>query len=371
MEFTMQTEELTKGLYRALGIVEKKTSMPILSNVLFEATADGTVFITATDLEIGMIGEHDAEVKDVGAVTVSAKCVYDIVKSLPDGSVTIKRLPNQWVEIRPDVEGRDIEYKILGMSADDFHEVPGLSDADMFDVNSGMLKTMIDKVSYAIATDEVRGNLNGVLLEFVGKGVFRMVATDGHRLSMVDCGMCDKDVKFGDSVVIPRKGLMEMKRLLDSESGGCQIGVVGNSFIFKMDGVSVVMQLLDGKFPDYSQVVPKEHEIKVSVDRKALMDSLKRVSILSAGSVVSVVIENGRLTLIGKDVDLGEAREDIGIDDDKCAVSVGYNAKYVIDVLSAMDSECVELSMVDNLSPGVIKAVGDEDYTCVVMPMRL
>ena len=375
MEFSIQTEELTKGLYRAQGIVEKKTAMPILSNVLFESSAEGKVSITATDLEVGVTGEHPAEVKTSGSITISARHLYEIVRSLPKGMVKIKRLPNNWAEVKSDVKDRNIEYKMLGMAPEDFQALPELNRAKMFTVNSAALKELIDKTSYAVSNDETRYNLNGAFLESVGEGIFRMVATDGHRLSMLDAGLSDNpsEVEFEKGVSIPRKGLMEIKRLLESEEGSCRMGLDGNNLIFKINSVSVVMRLLDGQFPEYRHVVPDKQKIKLSVDRKQLMDSLRRISILSSDRTLGVkmVIDGDRLVITTSNPDLGEAKEDIVIDKTDFKITVGFNARYMIDALSAIGSDRVDLSMEDDLSPGVFRPASDEKYTCVVMPMRI
>ncbi len=375
MEFSIQTEELTKGLYRAQGIVEKKTSMPILSNVLFEASDDGKVSITATDLEVGMSCEHPAEVKKSGSITISARHLYEIVRSLPKGKVTIRKLPNNWAEVRSELEDRNIEYKMLGMAPEDFQSLPELTRVKMFTVGFSELKEMIEKTSYAVSNDETRYNLNGAFLEYVGNGIFRMVATDGHRLSMLEAKLSENpsEVEFEKGVIIPRKGLLEIKRLLDSEEGLCHMGMDSNNLLFKMENVTVVMRLLDGQFPEYRHVVPDKQNINLRIDRKQLMDSLRRISIIASDRTfgVKLVINKNLLVVTTSNPDLGEAKEDIKIEKNEFEITVGFNARYLIDALTAIDSEDVELSLEDDLSPGVLRPLGDESYTCVVMPMRI
>jgi DNA polymerase-3 subunit beta len=375
MEFSIQTEELTKGLYRAQGIVEKKTAMPILSNVLFEATADGTVAITATDLEVGMTGEHPAEVASAGSITISARHLYDIVRSLPKGKVTVKKLPNNWAEVKSDAVGRNIEYKMLGMAPEDFQALPELTKSKLFDVDAAALREMIEKTSYAVSNDETRYNLNGAYLESVGDGIFRMVATDGHRLSMLDAKLAatPADVVFDEGVIIPKKGLLEIKRLIEAEEGTCRMGLDGNNLVFKMDNVTVVMRLLDGQFPEYRHVVPDKQKIHVGLDRKQFTESLRRISILSSDRTqgVKLVLKKSRLQVTTSNPDLGEAKEDIEVENSGGEITVGFNARYLIDALSAIDSERIDLNLEDDLSPGVLRPAEDERYTCVVMPMRI
>ncbi len=375
MEFSIQTDELTKGLYRAQGIVEKKTAMPILSNVLFEASADNKVSITATDLEVGVTGEHQAEVAKSGSITISARHLYDIVRSLPKGKVTIKKLPNNWAEVHADANGRNIEYKMLGMAPEDFQALPDIAKAKMFGVEAGALKEMIDKTSYAVSNDETRYNLNGAFLESLGDGIFRMVATDGHRLSLLDSKLATDPgaVAFESGVIIPKKGLMEIKRLLEAEQGECQMGLDGSNLVFKMQTVTVVMRLLDGQFPEYRHVVPDKQKICVSLERKQLMDSLRRISILSSDRTlgVKIVLAQDRLQVTTSNPDLGEAKEDLSVENADAEITIGFNARYLIDALSAIDAERVDLTLEDDLSPGVLRPAEDERYTCVVMPMRI
>jgi DNA polymerase-3 subunit beta len=372
MEFTIPTSELTKGLYRAQGIVEKKTAMPILSNVLLEATK-GKVLITATDLEVGMTGEHRAKVTREGSITISARHFYEIVRNLPKDQeeVSVKKLDNNWAEVRC----FNVEYKLMGMAAEEFQGLPDISKASMFTVDSATFKDMIDKTIYAVSNDETRYNLNGSYLEKLDDEGFRMVATDGHRLSMIDAKLAEdpKKAKFTDGVIIPKKGLMEIKRLLESEDGGCSLGLDENNLVFKMDNVTVVMRLLEGQFPEYRQVVPEKQQINMEIDRKALIDSLRRVSILSSDRTLGlkVGLKKGMLRVNTSNPDLGEAREDIKIEYKGKEITVGFNARYLLDALAAIDTDLVGVSLEDDLSPGVFKPTGDQRYTCVVMPMRI
>lgn len=375
MEFTIDTEELTKGLYRAQGIVEKKTAMPILSNVLIDAYKDGKVMITATDLEVGVSGEHKADVLDPGSITISARHLYDIVRSLPKGKVKVKKLDNQWAKILSNIDGRKIEYKMMGMSPEDFQVLPDVSGVKLFKVDPVVLKSMIEKTSYAVSNDETRYNLNGAFLESLGDGEFRMVATDGHRLSMFDSSLCEKDESFSSEsgVIIPRKGLLEIKRLLDDVESECRMGLDGSNLIFKMDNVTVVMRLLDGKFPDYKHVIPAKQKIEISLERKKLMDSFRRISILSndRNLGIRIILNKNSLKITTSNPDLGEAVEELEIEGSDAEITIGFNTKYVIDALSSIDTEKVLISFEDDLSPCVIRPTSNEKYTCVVMPMRI
>lgn len=373
MEFSIFTEELSKGLYRAQGIVEKRTAMPILSNVLFEAR-DGKLQISATDLEIGMTGIHPAEVLTSGAITMSAKYLYDIVRSLPKGQITIKKLPNNWAEVRCSEGGRSIEYKMLGMSPDDFHALPDFSQISCQKVDFSTFRLMIEKTIYAISSDETRYNLNGAFLEPIEGGRYRMVATDGHRLSMFDGALCAGPIPaFDRGVIIPKKGLLEVRRLLESEVDEAEFGIQGTNLVFRTNAFTVIMRLLDGQFPDYRQVLPSDQQITLRFHRKQLIESLRRISILSSDRTLGIRIElgKGRMSITTQNPDLGEAREDLPIEYEGANLVIGFNARYLIDALSNIDSELVQISLDDDISPAVVKPTDDDRLTCVVMPMRI
>lgn len=369
MEFVIDSDSLAKGLYRAQGIVERRTAMPILSNVLFETGGD-YVKLTATDLEVGMTCQHPAEIRQSGSLSVNARYLYEIVRGLKNQPVSIKKLENNWVQVTCGSN----EYKLLGMAAEDFQQLPDISDVELVEVEGEDLRQMIEKTSFAVSTDEARYNLNGSFLEKID-GKYRMTATDGHRLAMVEKGMARESSgpALKDGILIPRKGLVEMRRILESEEGIVKIGHQGNNFVFFQAEVMVVMRLLEGQFPDYRQVVPGEQKVKVTLSRKELMDSLRRVSVFSANKNLGlkIIIGDNRLLVTSSNPDKGEAREKIDVEYGGDELTVGFNAKYLIDALSAMSEEEVRVSLEDDTSPGVFKPVGDDSYTCIIMPMRI
>lgn len=277
MEFRIAADELKKALHRAQGIVERKATMPILSNVLVNATKTG-VTVTAFDLDIGIVSDHPAEVMKPGAITVSAKTLFDIVSLIPDAHLTIKKLPNNYAEITSGAA----HYKIVGMAPEEFPKLPKEDATNLVKLTGNTLLEMIKKSQYAISNDETRYILNGVYFEPREGNRVRMVATDGHRLALVEREMSG-DFKLKAGVIIPRKGLFELKRLLDeAPDAECQLGFAENSALFKKPGLSMVMRLIDGQFPEYQRVIPKEGEKQVMVKRTQFFDALKRISLLSA-----------------------------------------------------------------------------------------
>ena len=368
MEFRIAADELKKALHRAQGIVERKTTMPILANVLVNATKQG-VTVTAFDLDIGIVSEHPAEVMKTGAVTLSARYVFDIVQNLPDAQLTVKKLPNNYAEITSGAA----HYKIVGMAPEEFPRLPKEENATLVKVSGPTLLEMIRKTQFAISTDETRYILNGVFFEPRDGGKVRMVATDGHRLSLIERAL-GESFKLKGGVIIPRKGLLELKRLLDeAPEAECSLGFAENSAIFKKSGLSMVMRLIDGQFPEYQRVIPKEGEKQVKVNRLRLLESLKRIALLSAdkSNAVKLSIGDGLLRVTANNPDLGEAKDDVEVAYKGAALTVGFNARYLMDVLGVLETDELTLELGDEHSPGVIHAPGDKAYTAVVMPMRV
>lgn len=368
MEFRIAADELKKALHRAQGIVERKATMPILSNVLVTATKTG-VTVTAFDLDIGIVSEHPAEVSKPGAVTVSAKTLFDIINLIPDANVTIKKLANNYAELTSGAA----HYKIVGMAPEEFPKLPKEDASNLVKLTGAAILEMIKKTSYAISNDETRYILNGVFFEPRGEGKVRMVATDGHRLALVERELAG-DFKLKSGVIIPRKGLFELKRLLDeAPDAEVQLGFAENSALFKKPGLTMVMRLIDGQFPEYQRVIPKEGEKQVMVKRSQYYDALKRIALLSAdkSSAVKLSLSENLLRITANNPELGEAKDDIEVAYRGPSLTIGFNARYILDVLSALETDEVTLELGDEHSPGVVHAPGDKSYTAVVMPMRV
>lgn len=368
MEFRIAADELRKALHRAQGIVERKTTMPILANVLVNATKNG-VTVTAFDLDIGIVSEHPAEVLKPGAVTLSAKYVFDIVQNLPEPQLTIKKLPNNYAEI----SSGSAHYKIVGMAPEEYPRLPKEENAPLVKISGTTLLEMIKKTSFAISSDETRYILNGVYFEPRDGGKLRMVATDGHRLALIEREL-PGDFKLKSGVIIPRKGLFELKRLLEeAPEAECSLGFAENSALFKKPGLSMVMRLIDGQFPEYQRVIPKEGERHVTLPRARLAEGLKRICLLSAdkSNAVKLSVAEGQLRITANNPDLGEAKDDIEVPYKGTPLTVGFNARYLVDVLSVTDTDEVTLELGDEHSPGVLHGPNDKSYTAVVMPMRV
>lgn len=368
MEFRIAADELKKALYRAQGIVERKTTMPILSNVLLVAGKTG-LQVTAFDLDIGLVSEHPAEVTKPGAVTVSAKYLFDIAQNLPESHVTLKKLANHHVELT----SGSAQFKLVGMSPEEYPKLPKEESAGLTEVSGATLLEMIRKTSFAISTDETRYILNGVYFEPYEQGRVRMVATDGHRLCLADRPLAG-DFKLKGGVILPRKGLFELKRLLDEAPDATwQLGFAQSSALLKKEGSTLVMRLIDGQFPEYQRVIPKESARQVSVPRLRFLEGLKRIALLSAdkSNAVKLTLADGVLRITAQNPDLGEAKDELPVNQTGAEFTIGFNARYLVDVLTAIESDDVRFELADEHSPGVLHAPDDRSYLAVVMPMRV
>lgn len=370
MEFRITTHELLKGLSRIQAIVEKRNTMPILANTLVEAEGD-KVHISATDLEIGIRGTYNATVTRKGSVTVSARKLYEIARELPDEPITIGTQENNYVTL----SCAKINFKLVGLPPEEYPGLPKGEEKSLAQIEGATLHEMIEKTLYAVSTDETRYNLNGLYLETnPAEGLLRMAATDGHRLALVDRKLEGVDLsKFDKGVIVPKKGILELKRLLEEDDEPVKIGFRKGHAVVKKKDVLLVNRLIDGAFPDYQQVIPKDLPLTLTVSREPILASLKRVSVLATERSRSVKLELGGnlLVISSANPDLGEAREEIEVDYSGDALAIGFNARYLLEAVASMEAKEVRLSFNDELSPGMVRPAADDASIAIVMPMRI
>jgi len=371
MKLKIKKDEILKGLQRIQGVVEKKNTMPILSNMLLIADDSG-VEIVATDLEIGLRGRYAAEVEKPGAVTVSAKKMFEIVRELPAEDILIKVEENNWVKI----QSGHSQFKLVGLPKDEYPALPDVAEEGMIVIEGDTLRDMIKKTLYAVGENDARYVLNGLFVHMTQTKAglnIRMVGTDGHRLSMID-RVVDATHKE-ESVIIPKKAMVELRRLLEEDAPKTEfrLGFSKNHALFKRDSLVMVSKLIDGNYPNYLQVVPAKSTKKITVSKDVFTHAVKRVSILSKEktNAVKLQLEKDRLILSTNNPEVGEATEELSVDYKGEAIAIGFNSRYIMDVLTAMDRENISLELSDALSPCLISEEGDEHYKCVVMPMRV
>jgi DNA polymerase-3 subunit beta len=370
MEFTIERDELLQGLYLTQGIVERRTTIPILANVLLESTGDG-ISIAATDQEVGVRRRCEAKVKKKGSLTAGARKLYEIVRECPAGPMIVHSLENNWIE----VSAGKSRFKIVGLDPKEFPAMPAPTqerDEQTITVPCAMLREMIERTVFAVSSDETRMNLSGIFLERPEKGKIRVVATDGHRLSMITRVV--ENGAAGSGVIIPRKGIAEISKVIESGEEPVTITVQGGVAHATRGQVELSMRLVEGEFPDYKQVIPQKSERRMLVGVEPFLAALRRVSIVSSERTrgVKLQVESGKLEMSSINPDVGEASEELTVEYDAAPLSIGFNAKYFIDALTVLPASGeIEVGFNDEVSPGILRYEGDADYLYVVMPMRL
>lgn len=370
MKMTLKTAELTKALYRVQGIADKKSTMPILAHVLLNATREGLV-VSATDMDVGLSGTYEAEITEPGAVAVQAKQLYEIVKSLGGETVALEKQENNWVELRSSAS----RFRLVGMTADEFPALPTHAQTKTFAIPATDLARLIDRTLFCVSTDDNRHNLSGVYCESPKSNLLRLVATDGHRLALAEHHF-ETEIPIDRGVIVPRKGFQELKRVLaDTGEGGStvELGFSGTSGVLRAGSVMLSTRLVEGQFPDYQQVIPKPGDKTAYLGRHGFAEALRRVSLLSQGRAhgVRLRFEAGKVELVAEDPELGEAHEELAVEYRGEPLAIGFNARYLLDVLVLIDEDEVAFELADDLSPGVLKPRKDSGFLAVVMPMRI
>jgi DNA polymerase-3 subunit beta len=369
MEILVRRNDLVKELQLVQGIVERKNSIPILSNVLVEARS-GEVRISATDLDVSLRCGCAAQVVEEGAVTLGAKKLYEVVRSLPESELSLKVEGDAWTRIKC----ARVDFKMAGLPPEDFPSLPEGKGGRPVDLPASLLRGLIQRTSFAITAEDARYYLAGALLVIEKEGA-SMVATDGHRLAWA---RKQGDLKVGDPirVLVPRKAITELPRLVedigDEEPVSYQQG--DGHITFTAGGRTLASKMVEAQFPAFEKVIAVTGDKKVRVGREVLQSAIRRVSILSAerGRAVRLSLEEGRLEVNASSPELGEAREALTVEYGGDGVEIGFNAQYLLDFLGVVGTEEVALEVRDAESQGLLRPVGEDggDYRYVVMPMR-
>lgn len=367
MNIEIEKKDLLQLIGKTQNIVEKRNTMPVLVNVLLEADQK-KLKVFATDLEVSLTDEVTAQVNQSGKVAVSAKNLFEIAKKLSDGPIQLTKKENNWLQIK---QGKYVS-KIIGVSSEDYPVFPAYNPQSFNKIEAQTLKEMIDKTIYSVSSDETRYHLNGVFFE-ISKNGLRMVATDGHRMSLINKKIESIDTPILQGVIIPRKGLYEIKKILEGHQGTVEVAIEGSQFIMKSESAVLMIRLIEGKYPNYQQFIPAKLPLKLNLPRVIFLQSLERVALLAnqKSKAVQFIFSNGKMEISSQNPELGDAKEEIEVSYQGQDIKIGFNAKYITDVLMSMDHDIVDLELNDQLSPGLIKQHGDDEYTCVVMPMRI
>lgn len=376
MKLRIARDELLTGLQRVQGVVEKRNTMPILSNILLEAKPDG-VDIIATDLELGMRGFYKATVKEPGSITLSARKLYEILKELPSGEIELTVGANNWATIQ---SGKS-QFKVVGLPSTEYPALPVIEREGLTPLAGAGLANLIRKTLFAVGDNDARYILNGLLITLNvsdKKTTLRLVGTDGHRLAVADqeiSGSAGKEGPKEIKAIIPKKAALEMRHLLEEGDGEPLIGFTKNLMIFRKSGLLLTSRLMEGTYPNYQQVIPKdkEQDKRVTVSKPELEGALRRVAVLSRDktNAIKVTFASGKITLFSSNPDFGEATEELPAQYKGELLTTGFNARYLLDVLGIVDGESVTMQMDAPLSPCLVREPGNNGFTCVVMPVKV
>lgn len=366
MKVSVEKDELQKKLSDIQNIVEKKNTMPILNHFLLTAEKRGA-YITATDLETAFKEPIKLGIAEEGRMCIPARKLFEIVKEM-DGEVNLESADTQWVKVK---SGKS-NFRLASLSADDFPVWPSLESTEEMEIDSSLLFEMIDKSIYAAGESDTRYVLNGLLFHVKPGGALIVVGTDGHRLALSERAIASTS-KEEKKMIVSRKSVAELRRFLSDEAKPVKVVVGKNHVLFKIDDIQFLTRLIEGTYPNYEQVIPTANEKILTVDRNLLTKSLRRVSIMSRerSNAVKVDINSSNMVISASNPDLGEASDEISASYSGDAMTMAFNARYVLDALNVMSSEKVILKLNEPLSPAMITEDGREDYKCVVMPMRL
>jgi len=365
MKFSAARESLLKPLQAVIGVVERRQTMPILSNVLLIVKGD-RLSVTATDLEVELVAEVEVAVESDGEITVSGRKLLDICRAVADGTEMKVSLGGEKLSVRA---GRS-KFNLATLPAAEFPVVDDIKAGQTITVGQAALGRLIEKTHFSMAQQDVRYYLNGMLLEAEGNHL-RAVATDGHRLALCQAVLDGADLDE-QQVIVPRKGVLELQRLMSGE-GGLDIELGANHIRIQLDGIRFTSKLIDGRFPEYQRVIPKESSNELKADRGALRSALQRTSILSNEKYrgIRLVIRDSGVMLQAHNPEQEEAEEELAVEYSGEDIEIGFNVNYLLDALGAVEGDDVTLSVQDSNSSCLIREPGNDDCTFVVMPMRL
>ena len=365
MKLSAGREALLKPLQAVMGVVERRQTMPILANVLLVAR-DGELSVTATDLEVELVASAAVDVEAVGEVTVPGRKLLDICRALQENAEIIISLGGDKLSIR---SGRS-KFSLTTLPASEFPTVEDINASKSMDIGQETLRRLIEKTHFAMAQQDVRYYLNGLLIE-TGKKHLRAVATDGHRLALCEVATEGADMPE-QQVIVPRKGVLELQRLLTGE-GAVTLELGDNHVRIQLDGNRLTSKLIDGRFPEYERVIPQETDNQLIADRGLLKGALQRTAILSNEKYrgIRLIIKGGGVVLQAHNPEQEEAEEEIEVSYSGEDIEIGFNVNYLLDALGAIESDEVSFSVVDGNSSCLLREPGNEDCKYVVMPMRL
>ena len=374
MELSLRKSDLLRELQLLQGIVERKSTIPILANVLIQAE-DGSVELLATDLEVGLRSHCPASISQKGSLTLPAKKLYEIVRALPETDIRITESSKGGVKVAAD----RFDSRMQTLPREDFPTLPEAGGAFSAVLKRAVLREMVTKTQFAITGDDTRYFLNGALFEFK-TDVISLIATDGHRLAIVSAAREKAEGEKTESTeeiraILPKKTLWELSRLLGEGEDNIKYERGENHLFFDIGGRVLISRIIDAQFPAYERVIPKNNDKQIQFERDRLANAIKRVALLSneRSRTVKFQMDNGQVEISSSSPELGEAKELLAVDYAGGSVQICFNAQYVLDFLNVADTDNVTLDFKDEMSQAVMKPVGANgcEYTYVIMPMRI
>ena len=365
MKLSAARDVLLKPLQAVIGVVERRQTMPILSNVLLVAR-EGELSVTATDLEVELVAKTEVDVETGGEITVSGRKLLDICKALPDGANGSISVSGEKMAVR---SGRS-RFSLVTLPAAEFPTVEDIKAGQTISVSQEVLGRLIEKTHFSMAQQDVRYYLNGMLLETSGKHL-RAVATDGHRLALSQAELTGGKMP-DQQVIVPRKGVLEMQRLMNGD-GELDIELGANHIRIQLEGIRFTSKLIDGRFPEYERVIPQESSNQLLADKETLKNALQRTAILSNEKYrgIRLIIRDSGVVLQAHNPEQEEAEEEVEVKYSGDDIEIGFNVNYLLDAIGAVDGDEITLSVVDSNSSCLIREPENDDAKLVVMPMRL
>ena len=370
MKATIERATLLKSLGHVQSVVERRNTIPILSNVMIEANADGTIRLMATDLDLQINESVEAQVETPGATTVSAHTLFDIARKLPEGSqVSLAAADGKMA-----VNAGRARFNLSTLPRDDF---PIIAEGELptkFELPATTLKEIIDKTRFAISTEETRYYLNGIFWHVTddAQPVLKAAATDGHRLARVTVARPDGAAGMPD-IIIPRKCIAELRKLLDEIDGSVEISLSASKIRFGLGTAVLTSKLIDGTFPDYSRVIPTGNDKILRIDPKSFMEGVDRVSTIASEKTraVKMTLETDKITLSVSSPENGTAAEEVSGDYKSEGFEIGFNARYLMDILAQVEGDTIEVHLADAAAPTLLRESDKASALYVLMPMRV
>jgi DNA polymerase-3 subunit beta len=374
LELILDRGAFLNALFKAQGVVDRKSTGNVLSNLRLETISEDRVTLTGTDFDVILRAELSATIKKEGIACINGKSLFDVVKNVTDDQIHLKQLENNWIELEA---GRS-RFKLAGIDAADFPEIAKPEPLSWVSVPRSILKDFIEKTAFSVSNDETRMNLNGVFLRLLpaddGKCRLTLVSTDGHRLSKVEADL-ELQGYEGQTfqAIVHKKGVQEIKRLLDDDVEEIGLGFAPGHVVFSTGSTAFTVRQIEDSYPDFDRVIPTSAPQRININRQRMIQAIKRIAIITSTKtyIVKMEIENGKMVFISSTPDYGEGRDEIDIDYTGETITIGYNYSYLLDVLQSLRSDDVTLELSDEYGPTVITAPSEPGALFVVMPMRI